>query len=431
MKSNFKRLGDYIEPVDEFNTGWKIELLLGISNNKHFQKSQTNTIGVDLSKYRVVRTNQFAFNRATTRNGEKISISLRNGPDCIVSPSYRIFRSKDENELNSEYLMMWFRRPEFDRYARFRSHGSAHEFFDIDEMYEVRLPIPTIEEQRRIVAEYHTIQNRITLNNQLIQTLETTAQAIYKQWFVEFEFPNEAGQPYKSSGGEMVESELGEIPKGWRLGSIGAVLETKGYIRGPFGSALKVEDMRPSGIPVYEQQHAIDGHRNFRYYVDSDKFSQLKRFAVKPNDLVISCSGTLGRITRINEADKVGIINQALLILRVDPSKCSLSIFELFLRSKKGNDLLIAESGGSAQVNIAKREDIVKKPFLIAAAREQKMLATVLDKTSTHSDSLKREIIALQKAKNLLLSKLATIETALAAPKPAATKPAQLTLSFS
>lgn len=184
MKSNYKRLGDFIMPCDEKNTGNIIKKLQGISNQKYFQKSHTNTIGVDLEKYRIVRTGQFAFNRATTRNGEKISIALRHGKDCIVSPSYRIFKSKDENILNSEYLMMWFKRPEFDRFARFKSHGSAHEFFDYGEMCEVELPIPSIEKQQEIVREYNTIQNRIALNNQLISKLEETAQVIFNNILV-------------------------------------------------------------------------------------------------------------------------------------------------------------------------------------------------------------------------------------------------------
>ena len=222
MKSNYKRLGDYIERCDAFNVGMEVKELLGISNQKFFQKAKTNTIGINLEKYRIVRTNQFAFNRATTRNGDKISIALRQGTDCIVSPSYRIFKSKDENILNSEYLMMWFRRPEFDRYARFKSHGSAHEFFDMKEMNEVELPIPSIEKQREIVKEYNTVVDRIILNEKLNQKLEETAQALYRHWFIDFEFPNEEGNPYKSSGGEMVYNEKLEIeiPSIWENGTI-------------------------------------------------------------------------------------------------------------------------------------------------------------------------------------------------------------------
>ncbi|HTO37838.1 MAG TPA: restriction endonuclease subunit S [Brumimicrobium sp.] len=241
MKSNYKRLGNYIEPCNEKNVENVIKELRGISNRKYFQKAKTNTIGIDLSKYRVVRTGQFAFNRATTRNGEKISIALRKGEDCIVSPSYRIFKSKDENILNSEYLMMWFRRPEFDRYARYKSHGSAHEFFDWEEMCEVELPIPSIEKQRAIVKEYNTVVNRIKLNEELNQKLEETAQAIYKEWFVDFEFPIDKdlalkmgnaeleGKPFKSSGGEMVWNEEldKEVPEGWEVKLLSDFIEIK------------------------------------------------------------------------------------------------------------------------------------------------------------------------------------------------------------
>ena len=163
MKLNYKPLGEYIEPVNKLNDGMEVKELLGISNQKVFQNSHTNTIGIDLQLYRIVRTNQFAYNRATTRNGDKISIALRQGDDCIVSPSYRIFRSRTEEKLNSEYLMMWFRRPEFDRYARFKSHGSAHEFFEYDQMCQVELPIPHITKQREIVKEYNVIQTPQTI----------------------------------------------------------------------------------------------------------------------------------------------------------------------------------------------------------------------------------------------------------------------------
>lgn len=219
---NYKKLGDYINEKVEFNEENKYDLLQGVSNNKYFQKAKTNTIGVDLSKYRVAHYNQFVFNRATTRNGDKISIALRKGESCIVSPSYRIFEVKDENILNPDYLLMWFKRPEFDRYARFKSHGSAHEFFDMDAMNEVDLPIPSIEKQREIVAQYQAIENKIKVNEQICEKLEATAKTVYKQWFVDFEFPNEEGQLYKSSGGAMAfNDELEkEIPEGWEVKSL-------------------------------------------------------------------------------------------------------------------------------------------------------------------------------------------------------------------
>jgi type I restriction enzyme S subunit len=225
----------------------------------------------------------------------------------------------------------------------------------------------------------------------MIQKLEETAQAIYKAWFVEG-------------------IDLENLPEGWRVGTLGEVMDTKGYIRGPFGSALKVSDMQSKGIPVYEQQHAIDNHRNFRYFISEEKHNSLKRFTVKENDFVVSCSGTIGRITEIDNGDQKGIINQALLILRVNKSVLHPKIFKYFITSPEGNSLLIQDAGGSAQVNIAKREQLVSIPLIIPDSKTQE---TISKKLKVIDDVIKqktKENQKLSELKDLLLSKLATIE---------------------
>lgn len=230
MQKNYKPLGNYIQPVSGRNGDLGDLHLMGLSIQKKFIPSIANTIGTDMSTYRIIEKNQFAYGPVTSRNGDKITIALFNEYErALISQAYIPFEVTDANELNPEYLMMWFRRPEFDRYARFKSHGSAREIFDWEEMCNTLLPVPHIDKQREIVAEYNTIQNRINLNQQLIQKLEETAQAIYKQWFVEFEFPDENGQPYQSNGGEMVwNEELGkEIPEGWEVKSYEEVFNFK------------------------------------------------------------------------------------------------------------------------------------------------------------------------------------------------------------
>lgn len=230
MRSNYKKLGFYIRQIDVRNENNVITFLRGVSSvHKALMKSKANTIGTNMSKYKVVEQNQFAFNPNTARMGDKIPIALNEGETCIVSQIYPVFEIIDKNILNPEYLMMWFKRPEFDRYARFKSHGSAREIFDWGEMCEVMLPIPSIEIQQEIVDEYHTITKHLNLNEKLNQKLEESAQALYKHWFLDFEFPTSAayaasvgkpeieGKPYKSSGGAMVYNEEldGEIPEGW------------------------------------------------------------------------------------------------------------------------------------------------------------------------------------------------------------------------
>jgi type I restriction enzyme S subunit len=230
MRSSFKRIGEYVQQVNARNTGLSVTNLQGVSINKYFMPSVANVTGTDLSTYKVVCKDQFAFNPMHVGRDEVLPIAmLDTDVPVIVSPAYAVFEIIDKKVLLPEYLMMWCRRPEFDRNAWFTTDSSVRGGFNWDDFCEMTLPVPSPEKQREIVKEYHTIVDRIKLNERLNQKLEETAQAIYKQWFVDFEFPISAeyaasigkpelaGQPYKSSGGEMVFNEVlkQEIPKGW------------------------------------------------------------------------------------------------------------------------------------------------------------------------------------------------------------------------
>ncbi len=187
MRSNYKTLGDYIQMVDERNRGGEIDYLLGVSINKQFIPSIANIVGTDLSNYKIVRTGQFAYGPVTSRNGEKISIALLKDKDCIISSSYTVFEVINKEELDPEYLMLWFSRPEFDRYARYMSHGSVREIFGWDEMCKVELPVPPIEKQHSIVKAYKAITNRIALKRKINENLEAILTATFKKMFVENE----------------------------------------------------------------------------------------------------------------------------------------------------------------------------------------------------------------------------------------------------
>ena len=196
---------------------------------------------------------------------------------------------KDSNELEPEYLMMWFRRPEFDRYARFMSHGSAREIFDWDEMCNTLLPIPSITKQKEIVKEYNVIQNRIALNQQLIQKLDETAQAIYKQWFVDFEFPDENGIPYKSNGGKMVwcnELEK-EIPEGWKVGTLSQLCEMIDGDRG--ANYPKNEDFFENEYCLFLNAGNVT-KRGFDFskcvFIKKEKDQLLRKGKLQTNDIV-------------------------------------------------------------------------------------------------------------------------------------------------
>jgi len=184
MKEGYRLLGDFIRQVDVRNTDGKEENLLGVSVQKVFIPSIANTVGTDFTKYKVVKRGQFTYIPDTSRRGDKIGIALLTDYDeGLVSNVYTVFEVKDENDLMPEYLMLWFSRPEFDRYARFKSHGSVREIMDWDEMCKVELPVPSIDKQRSIVKAYQTITERIELKRRINDNLEATAQAYFDSLF--------------------------------------------------------------------------------------------------------------------------------------------------------------------------------------------------------------------------------------------------------
>lgn len=177
----------------------------------------------------------------------------------------------------------------------------------------------------------------------------------------------------------------------WRECTLGEILGKKGYIRGPFGSSLKRDEMKEQGIPVYEQKNAIYNHREFRFFIDDEKFNELKRFQVQTNDLIISCSGTVGRVSIIKENDEKGIISQALLILRPDITQVNLKYLYYFLTSREGFELLTQASHGSVQVNIASRQIVETIPLKLPQLEEQKAIAEVLSSLDDKIDLLHRQ----------------------------------------
>ena len=184
MKEGYRLLGDFIRQVDVRNTDGKEENLLGVSVQKMFIPSIANTVGTDFTKYKVVKRGQFTYIPDTSRRGDKIGIALLTDYDeGLVSNIYTVFEVKDENELLPEYLMIWFSRPEFDRYARFKSHGSVREIMDWDEMCKVELPVPSIDKQRSIVKAYQTITERIELKRRINYNLEAALAASHSKMF--------------------------------------------------------------------------------------------------------------------------------------------------------------------------------------------------------------------------------------------------------
>lgn len=284
MKSNCKKLGEFIHLVDERNKNLAISNLQGVSIEKKFIPSIANIIGTDLSNYKIVRTGQFAYGPVTSRNGDKISIALLKGEDCIISSSYTPFEVIKPDELLPEYLMMWFMRPEFDRYARYMSHGSAREVFDWECMCNVELPVPSLPEQQKIVHDYKVVTDRIELLKKINENLEKQVYAIYKSWFEDL-------TPFG-----------GVLPSTWRIADIGtAGLDISD---GNYSSKYpSTEEFISEGIPFLRGMDFI-GHFvscENALHISEDKHAELKKGHTKAGDILLSTRGYIGNFALISD----------------------------------------------------------------------------------------------------------------------------------
>ena len=378
MKSNYKRLGDYIRQVDIRNQDLAVDNLLGLSVSKVFMPSIANTIGTDMSNYKVVKQRQFVYISDTSRRGDKIAIALLDKWDeAIVSAIYTVFEVADTDILLPEYLMMWFRRPEFDRYARFKSHGSAREVFEWDEMCEVMLPVPSIDEQRKIVAEYQAVERRIENNRRLIATLESAAQTIYRQMFV-----------------DNIDPE--NLPQGWRMGSLtdiaiylnGAACQKYATTDSEYINVLKIKELG---------QGFIDDN--------SDRVSKEipNSFIVNNNDLIFSWSATLlidywsGGVCALNQH-----------LFKVTPINTP-SWFVYFATKSKIEDWKRVISAKATSMSHIKREDLENATIIIPNNSDMIKCDNLIRPLMDMYCILKREVIALSGTQNFLHSKLSKL----------------------
>ena len=292
MKEGYRLLGDFIRQVDVRNTDGKEENLLGVSVQKVFISSIANTVGTDFTKYKVVKRGQFTYIPDTSRRGDKIGIALLTDYDeGLVSNIYTVFEVKDENELLPEYLMLWFSRPEFDRYARFKSHGSVREIMDWDEMCKVELPVPPIDKQRSIVKAYQTITERIELKRRINDNLVATVTAIYRRMFIE------GGRIYPTAPLKQLCSKIGSgaTPKGGKTA------------------------YQESGVSLVRSTNVFD--YAFSYddlaHISDEQADQLSNVVVEENDVLFNITGVSVTRCCIVPADVLPArVNQHVMILR-------------------------------------------------------------------------------------------------------------------
>ena len=172
MKSNYDVLGNHIRLIDRRNSDLITEQVLGINIDKFFMPSVANVIGTDLSKYKLIQKGNFACNPMHVGRDERLPVALYTSDEpAIVSPAYFMFEIIDESVLNAEFLMMWFRRAEFDRVCWLHTDGSVRGGITWDDLCRLEIPVPPIDEQIKIVTSYKAITERIEIKKQINDNL--------------------------------------------------------------------------------------------------------------------------------------------------------------------------------------------------------------------------------------------------------------------
>ena len=318
---------------------------------------------------------------------EKIPVAIQNEDvPIIVSPAYVVFEVSDTKVLDPEYLMMWFSRSEFDRNAWFYTDGDVRGGMDREALFDMTIPVPDIEEQRRIVAEYNTIQKRIATNKKLIETLEQTAQTLYRKTFIDNIDPN-------------------NLPEGWRMGTLGEVCEIKGGKRLPKGKELVANPNSHPYIRVADmcEERFVSLTDEFQY-VEDDVQKEIKRYIVDAGDVIISIVGTIGNINIVDKTlDNANLTENCVKLVNLK----GVSSYYLYavLKSPKGVDAITEGIVGGVQSKLP-LYNIERIPLVIP---DKAVMDDFTNQTQTISDRIWltiRENISLKKMQTLLLSKM-------------------------
>lgn len=279
----YKTIDELVTRVDERNNDGIVSELIGVSIDKCFIKSVANTNGTDLSKYKIIRKNDFAVSLMQVSRDGKIPVArLEEYEEAIMSPAYPIFRVKDKNIILPEYLEMWFKRPEFDREAAFIAVGGVRGSMPWEEFAKMKLPVPPIENQRKIVNAYKIVTDRIALKQRINDNLEATAQSLFQEQFAAFYNENELPDGYSIA----TLDSLCSIKGGKRLPADGELLDTP--TAHPY---IRVRDLGSNRYVCLTNQFQ---------YIDEETHSAISRYIVNTNDIVISIVGTIGLIGKIH-----------------------------------------------------------------------------------------------------------------------------------
>ena len=368
-----KRLGDYIREVDVRNRELSVTTLVGLTINKSFIPSVANVIGTDLSNYKIIRKEQFACSLMQVSRDEKMPVAMFTDDEAIMSPAYPMFEVIDKSILIPQYLMMWFSRKEFDREASFYAVGGVRGSLTWEDFCDMKLPIPSIERQREIVAEYEILTRRIRLNEQIIQNLETTAQTLYRKMFV-----------------DGIDKE--NLPEGWRMVSVFDIANViYGY---PFDSELFCDDVTLT--PIIRIRDIL-GCKTDTY--TSEKVDE--KYKITDGDILIGMDGVFHMTIWSG-----GWAFQNQRIVRIIPnSEEFISAYQIYFSIMQPIKDLETSIEGTTVAHLSDK-DMKKISMIVAPENVQKEVYYELEVLKRNVITYKKENLKLIELQSLLLAKI-------------------------
>lgn len=385
MKSNYDILGNHIRLIDTRNRESITDRVLGINIDKFFMPSVANVIGTDLSKYKLITKGKFACNPMHVGRDERLPVALYAEEEpAIVSPAYFMFEVVDNSNLNEDYLMMWFRRPEFDRICWLHTDGSVRGGITWDDICRLELPIPPIENQLEIVNSYKAIVERIALKQKINDNLEATMQALYREYFVDF-------KPFREETTKS--TKLGNIPESWNICKLNELCELLN------GRAYSQEELLNSG--KYRVLRVGNFFTKSSWYYSDMELEENKY--CYPDDLLFCWSASFG-LYIWNDEKTIYHYH----IWKVDFSKTSSLYREfIYLYLKQEVERLSKEGHGSVMAHLTKNGvenlDVIAPPISVIEKFHNLILPFI-----EHKKLLEKEIRQLTDLQETYLSRLAS-----------------------
>jgi type I restriction enzyme S subunit len=326
----------------------------------------------------------------------KFNVKYYNGKFDVYQRTY-VITIKDLKKLNYSYLYFALILS-LDR-LRESSQGTATKFLTMKILNAMELPVPRIEEQTKIGQILYDLDKKIELNHEMNRTLEAIGQAIFRHWFVHFEFPNSEGQPYKASGGEMVDSELGEIPKGWEIAKLEDHMD---FLEGP---GIRNWQYTDEGIPFINIRLINNGEIDLSKanFVSVNEIEKYNHFLLKEKDIIVSTSGTLGRHAVVRKEHLPLLLNTS--VIRFRQKSLDYSYMYYYLTSKRFYEELLVHASGSVQLNFGPMH-LKRIFFILPPVKIQNEFEAINSQILEKLNQNRSEIFILSKIRDSLLPKL-------------------------